>query len=349
MLPMKLNLTEELAATLRQLRLDHPINGEVLTAENLSKAIGNNRAWMSQIESRRLKKIKREDVIKIYRLLYNESDDYQAEYHAEVDLMKFISENGSSHKIVMTDGSANEKYSNHEKYGNNNEGLNYTNEDLLRDKKNLVEITSNIVDTFMNELKTIPSCIEHNDCINQFMSIEDSLKERFRDTLYVIYNLQLSALKYATEEEHKEFIESIDTISQKLNTIANKKQLEKFISELQSAKEILSDYDKFRNEFPEDKLLINVTLLLVGLSQHISTHNLLSLPDKIQYTNDVIFIIYRCSIIIKSKHLFNIKELSPDSNDADILNKINELQIYLSNIKENPVIIQGQISKYFTT
>ena len=70
MLPMKLDLTEELAATLRQLRLDHPVNGEVLTAEKLSKAKGNNRAWMSQIESRRLKKIKREDVIKIYRLLY---------------------------------------------------------------------------------------------------------------------------------------------------------------------------------------------------------------------------------------------------------------------------------------
>ena len=111
----------------------------------------------------------------------------------------------------------------------------------------------------------------------------------------------------------------------------------------------MSDYDKFRNEFPEDKLLINVTLLLVYLSQHISTHDLLSLSDKIRYTNDVIFIIYRCSIIIKSKHLFNIKELPPDSNDTDILNKINELQIYLSNIKENPVIIQGQISKYFST
>lgn len=68
MLPMKLDLTEELAATLRQLRLDHPVNGEVLTAENLSKAIGNNRAWMSQIESRRLKKIRREDIIAIYKV-----------------------------------------------------------------------------------------------------------------------------------------------------------------------------------------------------------------------------------------------------------------------------------------
>ena len=89
MLPMKLDLTEELAATLRQLRLDHPVNGEVLTAENLSKAIGNNRAWMSQIESRRLKKIRREDIIAIYKVLYDEADDYKAEYRAELDLEKF--------------------------------------------------------------------------------------------------------------------------------------------------------------------------------------------------------------------------------------------------------------------
>ena len=48
-------------------------------AEKLSKEIGNNRAWMSQIESRRLKKIKREDVIKIYKLLLNESNEKEIE------------------------------------------------------------------------------------------------------------------------------------------------------------------------------------------------------------------------------------------------------------------------------
>ena len=93
MLPMKLDLTEELAAALRQLRLDNPINGKVLTAENLSKAIGNNRAWMSQIESRRLKKIKREDIIKIFKLLFNDPDDDAAEYHAEIVLEKFYANN----------------------------------------------------------------------------------------------------------------------------------------------------------------------------------------------------------------------------------------------------------------
>ena len=89
MLPINLDLTESLAAKLREIRLNNPINGEILTAENLSKAIGNNRAWMSQIESRRLKKIRREDIIKIYRYLYN-TDDRTSEEKAESDLRNFI-------------------------------------------------------------------------------------------------------------------------------------------------------------------------------------------------------------------------------------------------------------------
>ena len=89
MLPINLDLTESLAAKLREIRLNNPINGEILTAENLSKAIGNNRAWMSQIESRRLKKIRREDIIKIYRYLYN-TDDRTSEEKAESDLHNFI-------------------------------------------------------------------------------------------------------------------------------------------------------------------------------------------------------------------------------------------------------------------
>ena len=89
MLPMNLDLTEDLAAKLREIRLNNPVNGEILTAENLSKAIGNNRAWMSQIESRRLKKIRREDVIKIYKYIYN-TEDIKSEEKAESDLHDFI-------------------------------------------------------------------------------------------------------------------------------------------------------------------------------------------------------------------------------------------------------------------
>lgn len=89
MLPVNLDLTENLAAKLREIRLEYPVKGEILTAEKLSKAIGNNRAWMSQIESRRLKKIRREDIIKIYQCIF-ELDKVVAEEKAETDLSEFI-------------------------------------------------------------------------------------------------------------------------------------------------------------------------------------------------------------------------------------------------------------------
>lgn len=106
MLPIKIELTEELAVMLRQLRLNNPINGEILTAEKLSKAIGNNRAWMSQIESRRLKNIKREDIIKVYKLLHNETDDAKAEKLVEIDLC--IYEDSFSNSIETLDKTLNE-------------------------------------------------------------------------------------------------------------------------------------------------------------------------------------------------------------------------------------------------
>lgn len=90
MLPAKIDLNERLCAKLRELRINNPVEEEVLTAENLSRLIGNNRAWMSQIESGRLKKIKREDVIAIYKLLFNISSDSEAEDKAEEDLYEYI-------------------------------------------------------------------------------------------------------------------------------------------------------------------------------------------------------------------------------------------------------------------
>ena len=97
-------------------------------------------------------------------------------------------------------------------------------------------------------------------------------------------------------------------------------------------------------------MLEKVTLLLVDLSNYITNPLLsLSMDEKIEYTNDLIFIIYSVSNIVKSKQLFSVSYAPTDSNLDDILAKINELQNYLSSIKNNPFIIQGQISKYFTT
>lgn len=57
---------------LKQLRLNNPKDDKVLTAEELSIALEKNRAWVSQIESRRLKNVKSEDVLKMYIYLLNE-------------------------------------------------------------------------------------------------------------------------------------------------------------------------------------------------------------------------------------------------------------------------------------
>ena len=351
MLPMKMELTEELAATLRQLRLDHPVNGEVLTAENLSKAIGNNRAWMSQIESRRLKKIKREDIIAIYKLLYNEPNDYQAEYRAEIDLMQFLFDGKSEDSEFITGGSISSQYSDeaYNEYRSKHGGINYTNEDLLREKRQLMETATNIVNNFMEELKKIPSCLEHNNYINQFMELEDYLRDYFKDMMFIIDSLPLYALQYATEEQHEDFIKSINDISGKLGRIQDKHEFDTFITNLNAAKVIMEDYSRYKKDIPEDKLLKDVTVMLVSLSRYVSSDDLLSMKDKITYTNDMVYIVYRCSIVVKTNQLFNVKELPNTAFITDIYNKINELQLFLSNIEDNPVVIMGQISKYFTT
>lgn len=351
MLPMKLELTEKLAATLRQLRLDHPVDGEILTAENLSKAIGNNRAWMSQIESRRLKKIRREDIIKIYKLLYNEENDYQAEYRAEIGLMEFLFENKGENSEFITGGSISNAYSDdaYNEYRLKHDGINYTNEDLIFEKQRLMEIANDLVNNFMEHLKEYPSSLEHSNYINKLAELEDKLNVRFEDTLYIMTELDLHALQYATEDQHKSFIESIDKVACDLGKISSKHDFETFVTNVEAAKNILSDYQNYKETFPEDELLRAVTKLLVSLSAYVSSNNWMTIEEKISYTNDLIFIVYHCSIVVKNKQLFDIKDLSKNATIDDIYAKINQLQIFLSNFEDNPVVIMGQISKYFTT
>ena len=352
MLPMKLNNTKELAIKLRDLRLKHPVNGEVLTAENLSKAIGKYRAWMSQIESRRLKKIKREDIIKIYKLLYNESDDYLAEYRAETDLTSFILDSEKEDKTILTGGAISQQFSddNFREYRESHGGNSYTENDLLSDRRYLVSVTNNIIEIFMHNLQHIPSCIDHNKYINQFSELEEYLDKSFDDTLFLIKKLPLYALSYATEEEHQHFIDSVNTLGQYLGKISLMHNFEQFKTNLSDAKEIVSNYNVYKPDLSEKEMLEKVTLLLVDLSNYITNPLLsLSMDEKIEYTNDLIFIIYSVSNIVKSKQLFSVSYAPTDSNLDDILAKINELQNYLSSIKNNPFIIQGQISKYFTT
>lgn len=67
----KVDNTPELALELTQLRKNHPKNGKVLSKEHLSLTMGKGRTWLSQVETRRLKKVDSADIVKLYSLLLN--------------------------------------------------------------------------------------------------------------------------------------------------------------------------------------------------------------------------------------------------------------------------------------
>lgn len=191
MLPMKLDLTEKVAATLRRMRLEYPVNGEVLTAEKLSKAIGNNRAWMSQIESRRLKKIKREDVIAIYKLLHNEPNDIKAEQIAEADL---CSPFGNRYDTEISSGSfVNDSYS---------EGI-----------ISLDNIMSDLRDVLLQEYQRMSDDVERNALLGCIESMIDNFRNDYKHT-HLIYTVPISYAdpEYFGEKYAKEYFDSLNGI-----------------------------------------------------------------------------------------------------------------------------------------
>lgn len=191
MLPIKMELTEKVAATLRRLRLEYPVDGEILTAENLSKAIGNNRAWMSQIESRRLKKIKREDVIKIYKLLHNEPDDAKAEQLAEVDLCSPFSTRYDSE--INGDSFVNDSYS---------EGI-----------VSLDNLMSDLRDVLFAEYKKMRSNAERNAMLGCVESMIDNFRNDYKHT-NSIYTPLISYAdpEYFGEKYAKQYYDSLNDV-----------------------------------------------------------------------------------------------------------------------------------------
>ena len=191
-----MELTEKVAATLRRLRLEYPVDGEILTAENLSKAIGNNRAWMSQIESRRLKKIKREDVIKIYKLLHNEPDDAKAERLAEADLCspfetRYDSEKENSFHV-------NDSYS---------EGI-----------VSLDNLMSNLRDVLWENYKNMDKDADRNTLLGCVESMISNFRNDYKHTK-LIYTAPISYAdpEYFGEEYAKQYYNSLDDVYHNYN------------------------------------------------------------------------------------------------------------------------------------
>jgi transcriptional regulator with XRE-family HTH domain len=192
MLPIKMDLTEKVAATLRELRLEYPVNGEILTAEKLSKAIGNNRAWMSQIESRRLKKIKREDIIKIYKLLHNENDDKKAEQIAEADLCSPFET----------------------RYNSDKNGEHFVNDSFSEGIISLDNLISELRDIFLDEYKKRTNSLDRNALLGTIESMISNFQSDFKHT-NTIYTAPISYAdpEYFGEKYAKEYYKSLDDVA----------------------------------------------------------------------------------------------------------------------------------------
>ena len=90
MLPIEISVSEELAVKLRNMRKSNLVYGEVMTAEKLSKAIHNDKSFVSQLENNRLKYVKCEDIVKIYSIILGCDIEY-AVIKVESDLCSIVS------------------------------------------------------------------------------------------------------------------------------------------------------------------------------------------------------------------------------------------------------------------
>lgn len=326
MLPMKLDLTEELAATLRQLRLDHPVNGEVLTAENLSKAIGNNRAWMSQIESRRLKKIRREDIIAIYKVLYNEKDDYQAEYRAELDLEKFyidINTMLSLHENKELEDTLGYEFISPES-------------DEYYNKQSFVFIMDSLNDVlsekFFDLLKSGDTDAQ-GDFLHLITLFIGDMHSAYDDTKFFLEKLPLDLLQYATAEERKDILNKLDYIYNMLVSFDIRYTEHHFVERITNHK----------NHIVYTKDNQSLMYGLVELSTLIKQNDKIN-GSIIKYINEFIDIVKKYYLSKNIPIPIMINDLDKNSQMKDWLNTLDKLQLLLSDSKDSHYFIRGKLT-----
>lgn len=326
MLPMKLDLTEELAATLRQLRLEHPVNGEVLTAENLSKAIGNNRAWMSQIESRRLKKIKREDIIKIYKLLYSEEDDYRAEYRAELALEKFYTNNDALFPLDSNNDLEN-KLDFKEVPLESDDYYNRQSFTFLMDALN--DILSEKFFDFLQSDDTEKQA----DFLHLIALFMGDINSAYEDTRIFLEKLPLDLLQYATQEERQDILDKLDYISNMLRSFDIRYTEQRFIERV--------DNHKKNKCFTKDTQ--SLIYGLTELSKLVEKSDIIN-GSIVEYINGFIDIVKRYYLAKNIPVPIAINELDKNSKKEDWLSTIDKLQLLLSDTKDSHFFIRGKLT-----
>jgi len=325
MLPSKIKLTKELAGKLREIRLNNPVNGEILTAENLSKSIGNNRAWMSQIESRRLKNIKREDIIKIYRLLFNITSSDEAEEKAELDLLKYL-KNSSSHNLFFS----------YKPYFEENETNLYSTQSINNSDESIDKATmKKVCSDFTKQCKNITlnlsdyfNTLNDNEKILTNFYISKLNRNIFDDptnSLKIISSLPLANYQYASTERKKILDKKINDLQCELEKL----DYDKYVS---IYNDNVSYYLKLFNQNKYNSIsesgLSNLFYQLINLLNKYDSK--LDDKEKIQYINDYIRIINLYSS--KANNALNISELTIDSNIDVVKSTLDYIQIYVNGL-----------------
>lgn len=301
MLPMKLNLTEELASELRHLRLSHPVNGEILTAEKLSKELGKNRAWVSQIESRRLKKIKREDVIKLYKLYYGYSDreDGAAESLAEFLLSKYYLDSEDT-TFSQISNSEDDKPA-----------------DIYFISKEYIKWLNSILSHKLDGLETEE---DYNIFANFLYTLIFSISGNYTDTVTSISLLHFDLFKYATQTEHQEIMQLFNEISKKIDGFEPRRVINTFTERIH----LLSNTTLLESEM-HNHLLTGI----VELTQIISCDY--NIENNINFINCFIELTHKYFSKFHPEVPFTIKPLTSTENKSNLLNTITLLKTYLSN------------------
>lgn len=334
MLPIKLDLTEELAATLRQLRLDHPINGEVLTAENLSKAIGNNRAWMSQIESRRLKKIRREDIIAIYKILFNYEDEQDAEDKAEMDLLNHIIPNKNNMLLFghPKEAAISEHIPN-KKEINKKDLRNITN----MVKFNCEEITNLFMELYFDEEDIKKKLIVAHQ-IQQFLKI---IIEGRTDSLGLISQIPFSLYKFADDLEK----EAIQVIINNLNTELEKLQYKRVLNSFNGRSEMIINALTTSNKNTVIDTKDSVVMGVLELGEILYQFPNITTSKKVDCVN--IYIEVLKTYAQYNSMIFSLSELSDNSSMDDLKIALDYMQSFVNGIHGTSSYLLNHISNYF--
>lgn len=333
MLPMKLDLSKSLAIKLRDLRLNNPINGEVLTAENLSKAIGNNRAWMSQIESRRLKKIRREDIIAIYQLLFSLSSQDEAENKAENDLINYIISDKNNKMLIAPDNiviTKRESTNNNESYSDSmkNIGNVYVN--------NCKELYSLLIDLYDTRTCDKDQLI----LTHQLQKIVTMFYEGEAACLDIISEIPIDLYKYADDNEKTTIKEKIELLSNELKKLETKRLLASLDDRIEFiGRSILKGRKNLKN--------INDSLIMgfMELAEIIFKPSTITQTKKIHFINQYIAILSMYAL--ETKMLFTLEPLSDNATFDDFNRCMKYMQSFINSLKGSSAYLLNQISDYF--